>query len=118
VRTRRKLTAGRPADPETLGLSPEASPGQRAPHRRAGTRSGELIDEQTVIAERDPIARAELAAPHAEPVHRGAVLGVKVSEDPATLAEHEPGVVARHGEIGDDDIARVVAADEELRRLA
>ena len=91
--------------------------GRRAPGRRRGRLGADLVrsvDAQALVPERQLIAGAQPAAADVLPVQAGPVGRVEVLNDPAAVAEGEPGVAARHGLAGHHDVAARMAPDHKL----
>jgi hypothetical protein len=76
--------------------------------------AGVSIDLQVLVAEAYAIPRAKLASADVHSVHDGAVGGTEVLQHPTAIAEEEASVLARHAQIREHDVTRVMATDEEL----
>ena len=64
------------------------------PPDRPAEPSGRSVDQQLMPADHDPIPGPHLAPPDPLPIDQRAVGRLKIAQDPAAVAELQPGVVA------------------------
>ena len=85
-----------------------------APVRELSRAAPALIDPEPLLAGGDEIAGAQLTAGDAGAVDPGAVARAEVGHDPVAVAEGQRRVPARDGLIGERDVARRAAPEQQL----
>jgi hypothetical protein len=75
------------------------------------------VDQESVLAELQPITGAELAPADPETVQDCAIGGRQILENPATISEHESSMLTRHAEVRDHDVARVMPTHKQFARI-